>query len=124
MKPELILDGIRLPTPAKDGIVITPNHIWSQNAGRNTATGRMVGDIIAVKYTVTVTYALLTDEEMQLIFDLLSGADPWHTLRFAVGGKMRSMICYAADVSYSMRRFDLRQNRALYNGVTLEFIEQ
>ncbi len=122
--PELILDGVKLPTPTREGIAITPNRIWSENAGRNTATGKMVGDIIAVKYTVSVTYSQLSDEEMQLIFDLLSAVDPWRTLRFPLKDGTRAMICYAADPTYVMRQFDMHKRCPYYSGVTLEFIEQ
>ncbi len=123
-KPELILDGVTLPTPARDGITVTPNHLWSENAGRNTATGKFVGDIIAVKYTVTVTYNTLTDEQMQLLFGFSSSMKPWHSLRFPCGGKLKTISCYIPDVNYTMRRFDMREKRAYYNGVIIEFIEQ
>lgn len=124
MKPELILDGVTLPTPAQSGITVTPNRLWSANAGRNTATGKFLGDIIAVKYTVSVTYDHLTDEEMQRIFGLLNTLQPWHTLIFPLAGGTKKITCYAADAAYTMRRFSVREKCAYYDGVTLEFIEQ
>ncbi len=119
-----VLDDQQLPTPAADGYTITPNHIWSANAGRNSSTGKFTGDIIAVKHTVTLTYAALSQAEMQLLWDIQSGLQPWHILQYTqFDGTRRVMTCYIADVSYTMRRFDLRTQRPCFAGVTLEMIE-
>lgn len=119
-----VLDGIMIPAPAADGYTITPNHIWSANAGRNSSTGQFAGDIIAVKHTVTLTYAALSQAEMQLFWDIQSGLTPWHTLRYPqFDGSLRVMTCYIADVSYTMRRFDLRTQKPCFAGVTIELIE-
>lgn len=124
-KPEFIVDGITLPTPSADGFAITPNRIWSSNAGRNSSTGRFVGDVIAVKYTVTLTYEYLDDAQMQLLWSITSGAEPWHTLIFPLNdGSTRKITCYIADPTYTMRRFDMRRKTAFYSGVTIEMIEQ
>ena len=123
-KPELILDNVVLPTPSQGGLTITPNRLWSENAGRNSSTGKFIGDIIAIKYTISLNYETLTDEEMQLLFGFTASLDPWHTLVFPLGGSTKKITCYLADVSYTMRRFDMREKRAYYDGVTVECIEQ
>lgn len=124
MKPELILDGVRLPPPGRSGYVVTPNRLWSENAGRSSATGKFIGDIIAVKFSVSVTWERLTDEEMQLLFGFSASTAPWHTLEFTFGGRRRKINCYIADCSYTMRRFDMREGIPIYDGVTFELIEQ
>lgn len=124
-KPEYILDGIKLPTPGKSGAAVTVNRIWSSNAGRNSSTGLFIGDIIARKYTVALTYETLTQDEMQILWNVTSTAEPWHTLVFPLNdGSIRSITCYTADVTYTIRRFDLRSRKVYYDGVTLEMIEQ
>lgn len=45
--------------------------IWSSNTGR-TDTGKMVGDVIAEKQTLTVTWGILTDAEYKTIKDNIS----------------------------------------------------
>ncbi|MBQ7003686.1 MAG: hypothetical protein IJN57_06980 [Oscillospiraceae bacterium] len=122
--PQLIADGIPLPTPAREGITVTANKLWSENAGRNTATGKFVGDVIAVKHTVSIVYETLSEEEMQLLFDLTAAVNPWHTLIFPYKGTTKKINCYFADVGYTMRRFDRHERRAYYCGVTLEAVEQ
>ncbi len=56
---ELKIDGVTMPTPAKNGIVEADQIIWSNNAGRS-ANGNFVGDVIAVKKTLTITWNPLT----------------------------------------------------------------
>lgn len=123
-KPEIILDGVTLPTPTKEGITITPNRLWSENAGRNTATGKFIGDIITVKYTVSIVYARLDEEQMNLFLGFTASLEPWHMLRFPAGSRFKTISCYIADVSYTMRKYDRNQKKAYYNGVTIKFIEQ
>ncbi|MCC8136123.1 MAG: hypothetical protein LIO40_05580 [Ruminococcus sp.] len=123
-KPEFIVDGITLPTPSREGVEITPNRLWSSNAGRNSSTGRFVGDIIAVKYTVKLTYETLSEEEMQLLWNLTANLTAWHTLDFPLNGSVKTMTCYISDVTYTLRRFNMKLEKAFYKGVTVEMIEQ
>lgn len=124
MKPTLTLDSIDLPVPAQSGISVTANRLWSENAGRNTATGKFVGDIIAMKHTVIVTYEHLTEEEMQLLFDLTANLQPWHELIFPLKGGTKKISCYVADPTYVMKKYNVRERKTYYDGVTLEFIER
>ncbi len=121
---ELYIDNVKLPTPAESGLSITPNKCWSSNAGRNSSTGKFVGDIIAVKYTVAITYETLSDADMQKLWNLTATAQAWHTLQFPLNGKAKKIIGYVADPTYVMRRFDMQKKQAFYDGVTIEIIEQ
>ena len=123
-RPEFILDGVTLPTPPRSGVTITPNRLWSSNAGRNSSTGRFVGDIIAVKFTVTLTYKSLTEEEMQLLWDFTATLQAWHTLQFPLNKGTKTITCYISDPTYTLRRFDMREKKAYYDGVTIEMIQQ
>lgn len=125
-KPEYILDGIVLPVPAAGGAVITPNKIWSSNAGRNSSTGKFVGDVVALKYTVSLTYDALSQEQMQILWNAAANLTAWHRLTFPLfdGSSIKTIICYITDPSYTLRRFDMRTKKPVYEGVTIEFIEQ
>ncbi len=123
-KPEFILDGIALPTPPRSGAAITANRLWSSNAGRNSSTGRFVGDVIAIKHTVVLTYETLTEEEMQRLWNFTSTLQAWHTLTFPLNNGTKTVTCYISDPTYTLRRFDMREKKAYYDGVTFEMIEQ
>lgn len=68
---DLKIDGAYMPTPAKDGITEADQLIWSSNAGR-TANGNFVGDIIAVKRTITITWNELFYSDYMRIHNAIS----------------------------------------------------
>lgn len=61
-----------VPTPAE--ITFCNNKIWSGNAGR-TANCKMVGDIRAIKKTVTLKWYHLTGEETAKLNEYISNVD-------------------------------------------------
>ena len=67
----LYIDGTKMPPPAKEGIIDADQIIWSENAGR-VANGDFVGDIIAVKKTLQITWGELTYEQYALIQSSIS----------------------------------------------------
>ena len=68
---DLYIDGRTMPPPAREGIVESDQLIWSENAGR-TASGHFVGDIIASKKTLTITWNELTYAEFLTIKNAIS----------------------------------------------------
>ena len=59
MTDDIIIDGVTMPTPAFSGLTIKKEKIWSNNTGR-VANGDMVGDLIAIKYTLEITWPMLS----------------------------------------------------------------
>ena len=68
----LIFGSERVATPAE--VSFTNNKIWSNNAGR-TANCKMVGDIRAIKKTVTLKWYHLTGEETAKLNEYISNVD-------------------------------------------------
>lgn len=60
----LIAGGATMPCP----VAITVGHeiIWSSNSGRSSS-GKMIGDVVAEKRTLSVEWGILTDSEMEKI---------------------------------------------------------
>ena len=56
--------GVVLPAPTE--IKCDNEIIWSSDTGR-VLSGKMTGDVIAVKRTFSINWQFLTSEEMQLI---------------------------------------------------------
>lgn len=67
----LYFDNVKMPAPAKEGISESDQLIWSSNAGR-TANGTFVGDIIATKKTLSITWNQMTYDELALIRNSIS----------------------------------------------------
>ena len=130
-KPILKLDDIELPMPPEGGISISFETIWSSNAGRNTATGQMTGDIVAYKYTVSLSYDKLTENEFEILWNAVTSAKAFHTLVFplptAFAGR-KTITCYIAPPSVQLLRWRKYRHKQTgentYDSLSVEFIEQ
>ncbi|MBQ8232435.1 MAG: hypothetical protein IJZ34_11000 [Lachnospiraceae bacterium] len=69
----LVIDGVTMPPLKKEGLVITKNKIWSKNTGR-VANGDMVGDLIAVKYTLDCEWPPLSAEQAKIVDNAIEPA--------------------------------------------------
>jgi hypothetical protein len=82
----LYFDNVAMPAPAKEGIVETNQLIWSENAGR-TANGTFVGDIIAEKKTLVITWNEMTYTQLALIQNHISRyGHPFITVKYWTAG--------------------------------------
>ena len=72
MTDELIIGGVTMPD-LKQGLTISKEKIWSKNTGR-AANGDMLGDIVAVKYTLDCAWPPLSREQAAMIDNAVSPA--------------------------------------------------
>lgn len=108
-------------TPAE--ITFCNNKIWSGNAGR-TANCLMVGDIRAIKKTVTIKWYHLTGEQTAQINKYISNVDsPFFnaTLLDETFNEIKIRV-YAGDPSYEI--FGLDENKQFCKGVAVDLIMQ
>lgn len=68
----LTIGGVTMPTPALGGVTVGREPIWSANTGRS-ASGKMVGTIVAVKTTIKVKWPPLTLAEAEKIENAVKG---------------------------------------------------
>ena len=47
----LVIGGVTMPPLKAEGLTITKEKVWSSNTGR-AADGGMIGDLVAIKYTL------------------------------------------------------------------------
>lgn len=108
-------------TPAE--ITFCNNKIWSGNAGR-TANCLMVGDIRAIKKTVTIKWYHLTGEQTAQINKYISNVDsPFFnaTLLDETFNEIKIRV-YAGDPSYEI--FGGDEKRQFCKGVAVDLIMQ
>lgn len=119
---DITVNSKKLPLPAENGFSVTKNKLWSSNTGRTTS-GKMVGDIIAVKYTLNFTWNELNSQEIALIESAV-GSSPFFTVVFPEEGtgKALTKTFYAADITYSAKF--VRKGVTYYSDVSAELIEQ
>ncbi len=60
-----------LPEPSE--ISTSDEIIWSANTGRSSETGKMIGDVIAKKKTINITWRMITAAQASTIFNCMPG---------------------------------------------------
>ena len=110
-----------MPPPSE--VNFTNNKIWSQNTGR-TASGKMVGDIIGIKKTISLRWFDLSPDEIKLINGYISSvANSFFTITILNEEfEQKSYKVYAADPTYEVWGWDKR--RRLCKGLAVELVEQ
>jgi hypothetical protein len=96
---DIIIDGVTMPTPAISGLTIKKEKIWSNNTGR-VANGDMVGDLIAIKYTLEITWPMLSRADTAKIDAAISPA--FFNVTFTDPGSNSRITkrCYSNTPSY------------------------
>lgn len=118
-----------LPEPARGGISVTDEPIWAANTGRNTK-GKMIGDIVAWKTTIEVTWPPLTYAQARSIRNAIRGAGEFFKIKYsdiewgadATPGEDDEKTVYAANIPRTLYSLSPKYRR--YDGITIQFIEQ
>lgn len=124
------INGTTVAEPAHKGLVVTEETIWSSNTGRS-ASGKMIGDIIARKRTVEVTWNTLSYSQAKTIADTLRSAPKFFNITYPdieaginSNGtlKTNTIKVYASNVPREL--YSLAAGIRYYNGLKVTFIEQ
>jgi len=66
MADGLVIGGITMPALKKEGLTISKEKVWSRNTGR-AANGDMIGDLVAIKYTLDCEWPPLSREQAAVV---------------------------------------------------------
>lgn len=119
----LRINGAAMPTPALNGVTITRNKIWSSDTGR-TASGVMVGTLIAVKTKLVIKWPPLAEEQVARIEAAVSDPSaPFATLEYTdMTGTVVWMDVYFGDPSYT--QYSWSNGLRYVQDVTVDAIEK
>lgn len=120
----LVVNGITLPPPKADGgFKIKREKVWSSNTGR-TADATAVGTIVAIKYSIDITWPPLPVEKVQLIESAASDKDTaFAPMTFTdMTGTTRTINVYFGTPSYSC--FEWINGQWCVTDVSASVIEQ
>lgn len=122
MDGTICISGKIMPTLAENGLTVTKEKIWSANTNR-TATGHMVGDIIAIKYKLQCKWNHVTMEQVAAIDSAVSGA-AFFTVTFTdpATNQRKTLHMYAGTPSYPV--FQYKDGVPVCASVSVDFIEQ
>ena len=92
--PIIKAGSVTLPSPVE--ISTSEEIIWSANTGRST-TGKMIGDVVAEKKTINITWGILTKTEYNLIkTNLQSG---FHSFSLILGNDTATITSYRGTLT-------------------------
>lgn len=117
MAIEIRGNGTLLPSP--DAITAADEIIWSADTGRS-ASGKMLGDVIAEKETFNVEWGVLTKAEYGVIRSaLLSG---FHPFAITIDGTTDTITSYRGTLTAPL--LGTFGGVTYYKGVTVSVIQQ
>lgn len=119
----MIINNITVATPKHGGVVITDEPIWASNTGRSS-TGKMIGDIVAWKTTIAVTWPPLSFADTEKIRNAIMNADPFFEIQYydLSSNSMQKKTVYAGNIPRTM--YSLAEGYQKHTDVTITFVEQ
>lgn len=112
-------NNVVLPSPVE--ISTTDEIIWSSNTGRSTASGKMLGDVIAEKETFSIKWGVLTKAEQQKIKNNLKSG--FYPVSFIFDDETVTLSVYRGTIT-SVSLGYVGDGIYYYKSVTCDIIEQ
>lgn len=118
----LKFDGVTVKTPSS--ISFSKNKIWSSNTGRKQ-NADMTGTLKAIKKGLTITWNILTENEVKIISDIVDSLTEWHTVEFydITAKKAKSFTAYFGDSLYEYYGYDAQKNKRV-TGFKIDAVEK
>lgn len=119
----MIINGITVATPKQGGVTITDEPVWSSNTGRST-TGKMVGDIIAWKTTVAVTWPPLSFSDAKKLRNAIKDAGAFFNIKYNdfSADTLTEKTVYTSNIQRAL--YSIAEGYRKHTGFTVTFIEQ
>ncbi len=77
----MTINGTAVHDPAYGGVTITDEPIWAANTGRSQ-TGKMIGDIVAWKTTIEVTWPPLSMADTTTLYNAIRNAGAFFDISY------------------------------------------
>lgn len=92
-----------LPRCSEGGISVTPNKLYASNSGRSETTGEFIGDIVAIKYDINLSWDSMIEDELNILTQFSDSMIVGHEIRMMFDGKQYT----TKDVLYCMTCHEL-----------------
>lgn len=121
MEDELVIGGVTMPTLKKEGMTVSKEKVWSSNTGR-AANGDMIGDLVAIKYTLDCEWPPLSRAQAAVIDAAVSPA--FFNVTFTDPGSNSRVTkrMYAGTPTYPV--YSYVNGVKTYSGVKVTLIQQ
>lgn len=120
----LLINGTAVAEPAHQGVQITEEPVWSENTGRDVNSGSMIGDIVAWKRTVAITWPPLTFSQVTTLLNAIGVRQkrPFFSLRYDEIGITSAITVYSGNIEHLI--YSISNAYKKQTGVTVTFIEK
>lgn len=123
VKTDVFIDGVKLPTCVEGGITVTRNKLYAENAGRSPTTGDFIGDIVARKYDVNLSWDRLKEQDFNIVCLPADSDNVEHEVEMMFDGqKYETRTCYIADMPRTIK-LQRKDGLLLYTGVKMHIVE-
>lgn len=104
-------------------VTFTNNKLWAGNTGRS-ASGLMVGDIITIKKTISLTWEKISADEVKIINNYISSPDNSFFTITLLNEEFEehTYTVYASDPTYEI--WGWNKNRQFVKQLAVDLIEQ
>lgn len=119
----LKINNWQAPEPKQNGLTISKEKIWSKNTGR-ASEGTMVGDVIAIKTTMKITFPPLSGQQVS---ELDAHLEPAFISVYFKDPRLNAYTTktfYAGTPSYPVYSYAKDYTHMEYVGVAVDLIEQ
>lgn len=118
-EPVIKIDGVAIRDPTT--ISIQRNKIWSSGSGR-TKSGNWAGDITNVKWRIDVSWAPLSSNDAQKIFNALEPAYVSVTFLDPKSNTFKEKTFYGGDIALPVYNYNVE--KAVYENLTVSLVEK
>lgn len=125
----LKINGYTPPAPDEGGIVIGRMKIWSENTKR-TASCKMVGDIKAVKATLSITWSKMTQSQLDELDKAINNPNkPFFPIVYVdqSGMEIEKTFYSNSSIEYTRKKYHenfFGEEDIYYSDVSVYFAEQ
>lgn len=119
----MVINNIQVKEPKLAGVSVTDELIWSSNTGRS-ASGKMIGDIVATKSTIEIAWAPLSFADMKKIRDAIMSGGEFFEITYPDPAVARDVTkeVYCGNIPRLL--YSLSAQYPRYQDVTIQFIER
>ncbi len=124
VKTNVKIDNVLLPRCREDGVSYTPNKLYAENSGRSKTTGDFIGDVIAIKYDITLSWESLIEDDFNIISQFADNETVEHSVNMSFDGQTyTTKQCYISDLPRTIRRQRRGDGKLVYSNITLHMVE-
>lgn len=123
VKTDVFIGDVKLPTCSEGGITVTRNKLYADNSGRSSTTGDFIGDIVARKFDVNLSWDMLRETDFNKVCEFADSDTVEHQVKMRFDGKNEeTRTCYIGDMARTIKKQRI-DGVLIYENITMHIVE-